>query len=1058
MATEDVAEVGHASVAGEKAPTEQGPLAMWLREGVAAEVAALEADGGSHKHELLSGQLLESLGPLQALFVFVVADALRIPEDASGRLKVGGVEYEASVVGMQGNRVTVQVTGREVLPPSIARGELIIDETLLLRKLEEALERAGTQSLSAAAVDVFHPYSHTLNRVDLPTTIPLSKLVGETRTVVEQACGSPITYIWGPPGTGKTYAIAHLVAALVERGERVLITSHTNAAVDSALYAAIKTESGSEGPLAGHAVVASHRLIRVGRAADPKVPTNVLLDGAVDERAEFIRQRISGLEAEAKPFVERRAVCRAALREWDALAQVEQQLSAAAGEVAKAERHRAGRASALGVEKASVQRRRQEVEKAEAAWIGRKGKVTRATNALHQAQDNVKAAEQDLRRMEAKLAEAQQLRDALQVDADERKRRCGSLPSRHTLSEEETALQERLQLVDAQTESLRDEITHLYDRVLGEAQVVFATLTKLYMGKELENQTFDVVIIDEISMALPPLIFLAAGRGTRAVLVGDFLQLPPIVRSKSEVSQARLGTDMFHRAGVAEDSKASSSSRVLAKLTTQRRMLPPIADLARYLAYGPGGIEDDAEVLERRAPDWMSFLPDSALVIVDTADLHCWSGKQAQTMSRFNLYSATLSCELAGMAAAQMAPPAPADRLPVGIVTPFAAQRRLLTKLVREMELNKWVLSGTVHTFQGSEAELIIFDSVLDEPYWTAGLVNPKLASELVRDLNVAVTRARSKLVFVGSSEWLHQRAKSASALGMMWDFLKDHADLVPAAELVEEGFTRRVAEASQTPGGWSVPLKGDEPKHELLDEQAFFPRFFDDLDAAEENVFGLAPFFGEYRWPQVEPHIAAALSRGVEVTFVTPPIQEAKNRAYVEGVVDHLRTLGAVIVHASGLHGKDVVIDKRVVYTGSLNWCSHRGASEIMHRTDSAPLATSVLQFMQARYWRQAAVHEDGTPRRCPKCGGPTQIVSQLRQPRRWDHQPLKVGCATPACRSYLVDLDQRTPFAAVPRCERDGRTKYRRVKAGRGERWKCPKHPKECTQHKVVAGDPTK
>lgn len=1059
MAIQDVAEVGRGLETGDVAPAERRALATWLREAVTAEIAALEAGGGAQKHELLAGQLLDSLGPQQAVYAFVVADALRIPEDSSGRLAVGNMEYEASVVGMQGNRVTVQVTSRDVVPPSISRGILTIDETQLLRKLGEALDNATTNDgLTPAAVNVFHPNGHTLERVDLPTTPELAKLVGETRTVVEQACGSRITYIWGPPGTGKTYAIAHLVAALVERGDRVLVTSHTNAAVDSALYAAIKTEENSEGPLARHDVLAKGHLIRLGRTMDAKVPTSVLLEGAVEERSKLLQQRIAELDAQAKPFADRRAQCRAALREWEALDQVERQLDGARKAVTAAETNRSRAKSSLDRQKAVVQEANGSIEKAQGAWFGRKGKVARAEQALAVAQRKVASAEQQLRAVEARWGEALRLTEELDKDAAERRRRCSTLPAVEGLRVDDADLQERLRLIDSEREELRDEIGHLVDRVLGEAQVIFATLTKLYMGREINEQKFDVVIIDEISMALPPLVFLSAGKGERVVLVGDFKQLPPIVRGKNEVSQSRLGKDMFHRAGVAVEGEPSRSSRVLTRLMTQRRMLPPIADLARHLAYGPGGIEDDLSVMRRASPDWMSFLPESPLVVVDTADLHCWSGKQAQTMSRFNLYSATLSVELAAIAAAHMPPPSSADRPPVGIVTPFAAQRRLLTKLVNEMDLSKWVLAGTVHTFQGSEAELIIFDAVLDEPYWTAGLVTPKLAPELVRDLNVAVTRARSKFVLVASSEWMNQRAKPATALGMMWSFMKDHADLVSALELVEETFTRRVSTASQTSGGWTVPLKGDAPKHELLDEDSFFPRFFDDIDAADETVFGLAPFFGEYRWPQVEPHIAAALDRGVEVTLVTPPLSETKNRGYVDGVVGHLRRLGAVVVHASGLHGKDLIIDKRIVYTGSLNWCSHRGNSEIMHRTDSAALAASVLNFLQARYFRQAAVHEDGTARRCPKCGGETQIVSQLRQRGVWDHQPLKVGCTNPKCRSYLVDLDQRTPFAAVPRCERDGRTKYRRVKAGRGERWKCPKHPKECTQHKVVPGDPLK
>src|SRR5476651_1571700 len=118
------------------------------------------------------------------------------------------------------------------------------------------------------------------------------------------------------------------------------------------------------------------------------------------------------------------------------------------------------------------------------------------------------------------------------------------------------------------------------------------------------------------------------------------------------------------------------------------------------------------------------------------------------------------------------------------------------------------------------------------------------------------------------------------SGLGQLWHYLKDHADLVSALEMVEINFSGRVAQASAT---YHVPGSANVPTHSILDESKFFYFFFNDLHAAEKSIFGLVPFFGEYRWPKVEPLIRQALERGVEVTFVTPPSSEAENRSYVE-------------------------------------------------------------------------------------------------------------------------------------------------------------------------------
>jgi hypothetical protein len=170
------------------------------------------------------------------------------------------------------------------------------------------------------------------------------------------------------------------------------------------------------------------------------------------------------------------------------------------------------------------------------------------------------------------------------------------------------------------------------------------------------------------------------------------------------------------------------------------------------------------------------------------------------------------------------------------------------------------------------------------------------------------------------------------------------------------------------------------------------------------------------------------------------------------------LRSLGAVVVPAIGLHGKDVVIDERIHYTGSLNWASHRGRDEIMHRTDSPSLAKLVLQYLQAKYIRSASAYEDGTPRICPFCGWPLQVINQKTQGKRkkYDFQAMKIGCTNPKCEGYLRDINERAPFKEIPKCAQDERTKYRRVPRGRGELWQCPKHPRDCPRYKVVPGDP--
>lgn len=1034
-------------------PSDSRALATWFAEGVRAELAELGKKGGEQRFELHAGQRVTPENAAYTIYRFTLADSTLVPEDASGTLDVEGRQFRATVVAQESSRVDVQVEAAEALGAFLARALLRVDDLGLLRKLAEVLDAvaSGTETVSPLAPGMFHPESNGVCSTHLPALPALDRVTGEQRTVLEQACASPITFVWGPPGTGKTYVIAHLIASLVARGERVLMTSHTHAAVDQSIYETVKPTAG---PLVDSDLEREGKIVRVGRVTNPKVPDTVRLDNIVERRAQGIQSEISELQRKAAPLSARRAEVNAQLAEWDRLGELTRRLADNEQRAKDSRLVAKQRAKEQAEAGARVQECKAKVDRAARAWLFRAMRVEQAREAVTAAELVFKTASAAVAEADAAAQSAATATESLRWETKYQTNACSGLPDPESLKQQLAPIATELDQIEHRLTELRARLDALEKEVIAEARVVAATLTKCYVGDQLDTESFDALIVDEISMALPPLLFVAGRRALRrAILVGDFKQLPPIVRSDNEIADERLRKDAFHLSRIANDLEPTNHP-ALTRLHTQRRMLRPIADAARAISYGPKGLTDHADVLRRKPPDWLTFLPTNALCVVDTADSHAWCGRQAGSLSRFNLYSAQIAVELAAMAAAAIPRPDQSIVPPIGIATPYAAQRRLLSRLVQALDLSSWVAVGTVHTFQGGEAELVIFDTVLDEPYWTARLCNPNQSKEVKRDLNVALTRARSKFILVGSSEWLNRHAKPTSGLGQLWHYLKAQADLVSAAELVEVGFGGRVAQASAT---YHVPGGPDAPTHAILDENEFFQFFSIDLREAKENIFGLVPYFGEYRWPRVEPLIRQALERGVEVTLVTPPPAEAENKSYVEKVVRSLRQLGAIVVSATGLHGKDVIIDGRIHYTGSLNWASHRGRAEIMHRTENPEYARTVLEYLQAKHIRSAA--GQGThPRICPQCEGPTQVVNQARTMSRWDKQPMKIGCAryqTTGCK-YLVDIDQRAPFTHAPLCGVDHRTKYRRVRRGRGESWECPKHPKTCERFKVIPGDP--
>lgn len=114
------------------------------------------------------------------------------------------------------------------------------------------------------------------------------------------------------------------------------------------------------------------------------------------------------------------------------------------------------------------------------------------------------------------------------------------------------------------------------------------------------------------------------------------------------------------------------------------------------------------------------------------------------------------------------------------IVAPYKPHVARINQLV-ELEYHNrgfkenlnFIRAGTIHSFQGSEADIVIFDLVIDEPHWKANLfmTDKEVNEDLRKMFNVAVTRAKFKLYIVGNFAYCQKRAKN-NALSELLDKL----------------------------------------------------------------------------------------------------------------------------------------------------------------------------------------------------------------------------------------------------------------------------------------------
>jgi hypothetical protein len=260
---------------------------------------------------------------------------------------------------------------------------------------------------------------------------------------------------------------------------------------------------------------------------------------------------------------------------------------------------------------------------------------------------------------------------------------------------------------------------------LSSARVVAATLTGTYTLESLARERFDTVVVDESSMAGLPSIFYCSGMARkRAVFVGDPRQLPPITECSDHVVRATLGRTVF-------DLAAHDGSVML---DTQYRMHPAIGGLVSELYYqgrlrsAPPG----ADVLRVVESDPYAGSP---VVVVDLGQSGHTCLREGRS-SRVNRISAGVAVRLATSAARSGAR--------VAVITPYAAQARL----IRTMTRGEAITCATVHRFQGSESDVVIIDLVDAAPLRPGALLNDPTPGSAARALvNVSVSRAKAKLI-----------------------------------------------------------------------------------------------------------------------------------------------------------------------------------------------------------------------------------------------------------------------------------------------------------------------
>ena len=302
-------------------------------------------------------------------------------------------------------------------------------------------------------------------------------------------------------------------------------------------------------------------------------------------------------------------------------------------------------------------------------------------------------------------------------------------------------------------ESLKSRATELEIRInsdlFGEARVIASTLVGS-ANRLLDGQKFGTLFIDEAAQALEAACWIPMRRISRVVLAGDHCQLPPTVKSIAAL-KAGLGKTLMERI-------VEMHPEAVTLLKIQYRMNDDIMRFSSNYFY-EGKVESAPEVKYRSildldtAMEWISPENPDNPECPDNPDNPDYREQfVGESFGRINKAEAELTLDTLQHYFERIGKQRLLDeRIDVGIISPYRAQVQYLRRLLMKREyfkpFRRLISVNTVDGFQGQERDVIVISLVRSNDEGQIGFLRD------LRRMNVAITRARMKLIILGDKQ-----------------------------------------------------------------------------------------------------------------------------------------------------------------------------------------------------------------------------------------------------------------------------------------------------------------
>lgn len=654
---------------------------------------------------------------------------LRVVEEVE--IYIGREEEDKAkgeLVSVENQFATIKLT--ENLGKIIPHLTVVWHSDMILRKLSERMFTVMNESKKfciSTTEQLFYPTS-TSNTVswNKPLILPSKTYITDPpkefyvnqrqKEALKKALENKVTFIWGPPGTGKTQALGMIAYNLIKGGRKVLLASNTNRAVDNGILSVIDRYKEHGGDFV-------RDLTRYGQIALINVQDLQLVsfehqtEALRKEKRKRVKEKIELLKSykEAKRNL---AVFDEQIKRIDELdhnlAQEKIELDAILRQLKILQTQienfdKGGVIIALKRKFTGVTKEELENKFANLQERGRKTNLT--IERIQQEKEYLKKNSTVFSKIRNQFEELKKHVDALGGETD--------------LSEE-----------------IERELQIDVGALLREKTLIATTLAKIVMNEVFWHLRYDVLLIDEASMVcLPYLATLSALSNEKVIIVGDSQQLPPISLSEDTECKRWLQRDIYMFAGQCTSTEElfrwnAQNPEFTVFLNTQYRMASDLCSVISDFFY-EGKLINGLSIEKSRGQ----------IVFIDSSPLHPVIKKLKAR--RFKPYNETHTKKIVELIKTSISINH-YQACQIGIIVPFNGSVQYIREQLRLQKL-KNIEVGTVHTFQGREKPVIIFDTVMAGVGYTVRPFDEVKTSDdkVCRLLNVALSRAQRDIFII---------------------------------------------------------------------------------------------------------------------------------------------------------------------------------------------------------------------------------------------------------------------------------------------------------------------